>query len=407
MTPICDVAIIGAGPYGLSLAAHLRARGVNFRIFGKALDTWRNHMPRGMLLKSEGFASSLSAPDAGSTLKSYCDARNIAFADEGLPVQLTLFNAYASWFRERYVPDLEETLVTSLSRDGEFFALETDNGERLHARQVVLATGITSFAHTPGTLRHLPGWAVSHSFSARDVDGLNGREVCVIGAGASAIDTAAELRGAGASVRIITRAQNIRFHSAPDPDGAGLMQQIKRPSSGIGPGWRSYFCANAPLLFHRLPENLRLRATKRHLGPAPGWFMRERVEGHIPMLLGRKIAKADVAGDRAVLELHDANGMTETIACDHVVCATGYHPALQRLPFLAPQLRDTVEALEDTPILSDVFESSLRGLYTVGPLAANSFGPLMRFMVGAEFTSPRLANHLMRRAGASQRRQAA
>jgi thioredoxin reductase len=407
MPPICDVAIIGAGPYGLSLAAHLRAHGVNFRIFGKALDTWCQHMPKGMLLKSEGFASSLSAPNASASLKAYCRARNIAYADEGMPVEVTLFNAYASWFRECFVPDLEETLVASLARDGEFFALETENGERLRARQVVLAVGITPFAYTPSTFRALPAWAVSHSFAARNVQALKGREVCIIGAGASAIDTAAELHDAGVRVRIVSRADHIRFHSAPDPDGAGLLQQIKRPSSGIGPGWRSFFCANAPLLFHRLPEDLRLRATKRHLGPAPGWFMRERVEGHIPILLGRKIAAAYVAGDRVCLELHDAAGQTETVTCDHVVAATGYRPALEKLSFLAPGLCDAIAAVEDTPLLSDFFESSVHGLYAIGPLAANSFGPLMRFMVGAEFTSPRLASALARKLGTWQRRQAA
>lgn len=57
------VAIIGAGPYGLSIAAHLRAYGIPFRIFGAPLDSWRRHMPVGMMLKSDGFASSLSAPD--------------------------------------------------------------------------------------------------------------------------------------------------------------------------------------------------------------------------------------------------------------------------------------------------------------------------------------------------------
>src|SRR6516165_1462268 len=60
MTSEVDVAIVGAGPYGLSLAAHLQALGVEYRVFGRPMDTWRHHMPEGMLLKSDGFASSLS-----------------------------------------------------------------------------------------------------------------------------------------------------------------------------------------------------------------------------------------------------------------------------------------------------------------------------------------------------------
>src|SRR5512146_289671 len=104
----CEIAIIGAGPYGLSLAAQLAARGVSFRIFGKPLDTWRHHMPKDMLLKSEGFASSLSHPSRDSTLGAYCAVRGIEYADQAIPVSLDLFLDYAEWFRKTYVPTLEE-----------------------------------------------------------------------------------------------------------------------------------------------------------------------------------------------------------------------------------------------------------------------------------------------------------
>ena len=107
MNGFCDVAIIGAGPYGLSLAAHSLKAGLNVRVFGKPLSTWRSHMPAGMLLKSDGFASNLSAPDPDSTLKAYCAARGIAYDDMYRPIALSLFVEYADWFRQRYVPMLE------------------------------------------------------------------------------------------------------------------------------------------------------------------------------------------------------------------------------------------------------------------------------------------------------------
>lgn len=256
-------------------------------------------------------------------------------------------------------------------------------------------------------LASLPYWALSHSFASHDADVFKGRDVCVIGSGASAIDTAAELYDSGAAVRIVARSARIRYHSAPDPEGVTLLKQIQRPNTGIGPGWRSFFCANTPLLFHRMPQALRLRATKRHLGPAPGWFMRERIEGRVPSLLEQEVLDASVDGKRVVLSLRHADGTRQKITCDHVVAATGYRPSMRKLPFLAEELRKMVAAVQYTPILSDVFESSVDGLYAVGPLAANSFGPLMRFMVGAEFAAPRLANHLNRKLGAVQKQQAA
>ena len=406
MSHSCEVAIVGAGPYGLSLAAHLRAQGISFRIFGKPLDTWRNHMPRTMLLKSEGMASSLSAPQPGSRLKDYSAERGLDYADHGLPVAIETFNAYASSFLERFVPDLEDTLVTAIARGADDFTLTLETGERVLARSVVLAVGITPFAHTPGVLSALPASALSHSFDHRDAAQFKGREIVVLGAGASAIDTAALLDECGAKVTIVARSQSIRFHTPPDAGDASLLKQLHKPPTGIGPGWRSFFCVNMPLMFHRLPESLRLKATRTHLGPAPGWFMRERIEGRIPSMLGQTLTRAQMHGKRVALEISDTAGAL-TLGCDHVVAATDFRPNLDRLTYLAPELRERIAAVEKTPILSDNFETSVSGLYFTGPAAANSFGPLMRFMVGAEFAAPRLAAHLQRRLGASYAKRAA
>lgn len=407
MSKICDVAIVGAGPYGLSLAANLRARNIDFRIFGKPLSTWRAHMPRDMHLKSDGFASNLDTPEDGGTLKAYCAARGIGYADQGLPVSLDLFNDYASWFQTRYVSDLEEKNVVSLAQSPSGFMLELEDGERFEARQVVNAVGITWFAHAPALLKGLPDWAASHSSAHREVSQFKDREVIVLGGGASAIDLAALLKDSGAEVRVMARAGHIRFHVAPDPMDASLLRQIQNPSTGIGPGWRSFFCANTPLLFHRMPETLRLRATEKHLGPAPGWFMRERVEGRIPMLLGQELLHAQTEGDRVAMRIADTDGAQTTVTCDHVIAATGYRPELHRLPFLAPDLLSAIAQVENTAILSDQFESSVPGLYFTGPAAANSFGPLMRFMVGAEFAAPRIAAQLARKLGATELARAA
>ncbi len=403
---MCDVAIVGAGPYGLSLAAHLAAQGIGLRIFGKPLDTWRAHMPKDMHLKSEGFASSLAAPDADSTLKAYCAARGIAYADQHLPVSLTLFNEYAEWFRTRYVPMLEESLVTGLARQGDAYRVTLDTGESFTARHVVLAVGITAFANMPDEIARLPNWARSHSYEHREGFPFNGQEVAVIGGGASAVDLAALLHDCGARPTVIARREHIYFHNLPDPGEHSLLSQLQKPSSAIGPGWKSFMCVHAPLLFHAMPERLRLRATQRHLGPAPGWFMRERVIGKIPLLTGQRIDSLRADGAAVHIGLKSEGGVHE-LAFDHVIAATGYRPTLARIGFLDAALRDSLAAVEGTPKLSENFETTARGLYAMGPLAANAFGPLMRFMVGAEFAAPRLAAHLVHRIGARRLAQAA
>lgn len=407
MTNISDVAVIGAGPYGLSLAAHLRGRGVDFRIFGKPLSTWRLHMPKDMLLKSEGFGSNLSSPGRELTLKSYCATHGIPYADQQMPIPLDVFIAYAQAFLSKFVPDLDQRDVTRIERRGDRFALTLEDGESLEARHVVLAVGITWFAHVPRELAGLPAGTVSHSFDHREGAPFANRDVVVLGAGASAIDLAALLHDSGARVRVLARAPALRFHSPPSPDADSLIQRIRKPPTTIGPGWRSLFCVRAPLLFRRLPLDFRLRAVRRHLGPAPGWFMRPRFEGHIPTLLGRSLVRAEHRDGKVVLEVTGPAGAMEKVVCDHVIAATGYRPDLGRLPFLAPELRAAIAAVEGAPILSDQFETSVRGLFVIGPAAANTFGPLMRFMTGSEFVAPRLARFLRRRVGSVRPQRAA
>src|SRR2546423_5907660 len=153
---VTQVAIIGAGPYGLSIAAHLRAHGIPYRIFGTPVDTWRRHMPAGMTLKSDGFASSLSDPDGKGTLAAYCADRGIPYHNTDIPVNLDVFNAYAVDFQRRFVPDLEDRQVVSLDKVGDRFSITLDNGESLRANFVVGAIGITHFGQVPPEFAQLP-----------------------------------------------------------------------------------------------------------------------------------------------------------------------------------------------------------------------------------------------------------
>jgi len=391
---VIHTAIIGAGPYGLSLAAHLGAAVADFRIFGRPMTSWRENMPFGMMLKSDGFASNLSAPDAQSTLKAWCTERGVEYDDEYIPVPLSVFVDYADWFQKRYVPSLEEHQVISVAKSARGFILWLDNGESLEAANVVLAVGIPWFQNIPASLRDLPRELLSHSFGHQALPQFSGKRVLVLGAGASAVNAAVMAQQDGVDVALVTRVPEIQFHTPPDPDAVSWLRAITHPSSGIGPGWRSFLCTNAPRLFRRLPDALRLRATKRHLGPESGWYMRGKLTAQ--QYLNHTIEGARAEGDRAVLIARNGEGERVEIAADHIIAATGFKPDLRSLPFLDSSLREEIAHLEHTPRLSDNFETSVPGLHVLGVLAANSFGPLMRFMVGAEYTSPRLAAHLVK-----------
>ncbi len=392
MSSAVDVAIIGAGPYGLSLAAHLSAGKVSYRIFGSPMSSWRN-MPNRTWLKSEGFASSLFDPQSSFTLARYCQEHSLPYADVGLPVPIETFVAYGLEFQRRFVGRLEETTVTSVVPVADGFELTTEGGEIVRSKRVVVAAGITHFSFVPPMLSALPQEVLTHSSNHKDLSRFEGHRVAVIGAGASAIDLAGILHEAGADTHLIARRSAIAFHDAPS-EPRPIAQRVLNPRSGLGLGWRSRLCTDAPLLFHSLPKKLRIRAVQRHLGPAPGWFAKSRFVGRVTSHLGTSMKQANMRGNRVSLKFTQQDNSDKELQFDHVICATGYKVKLQRLGFLHPTIHNQLAPVGDVPMLTRNFESVIPGLYFVGLASSNSFGPLCRFAYGAKFTSKRLAHHL-------------
>jgi thioredoxin reductase len=403
---ICDVGIIGAGPYGLSLAAHLKSRRVNFRIFGRPMEFWLKHMPSGMHLKSEGFASSLCDPGSTFTLKDYCKEQGLPYADTGTPVPLETFSSYGLEFQRRLVPNLEIEWVTSVRRSTAGFQVTLGSGEVFSARRVVVAVGLTYYENLPAELAALPKGFATHSSKYGTLEHFGGREVAVVGAGASALDLAALLHQAGASVQVIARVPKIRFHDPPDDLNPSWLDRLRTPITGIGPGWKLFLCTNLPLVFRQMPDQFRLDKVRRILGPAPCWFIKEQVVGKVGLNVGVTITEATVRNERVDLQLTDSAGRKKTLTADHVIAATGYKPDMRRLDFLDSDILSRIRCVEQTPYLSSHFESTVPNLYFVGITAANTFGPLLRFAYGAGFAAPRLSKHLARTASHNFARQA-
>jgi hypothetical protein len=389
-----DVAIVGAGPYALSLAAHLRAEGVDFRIFGTPMHTWRSHMPKGMFLKSEGNASNLFDPTSSYALRQFCSRENIHYGEYNVPVSLETFTRYGLSFQQRFVPAVEDVMVRALDGAPSRFELNLASGETLEARKVVIATGVSHAAFVPPELTRLPSEVLSHSSRHHDLARFQGRHVTVIGAGQSALETAALLREAGADVLLVARRSSFLWNDFPSLKPRSLYQRLRRPMSQLGPGLGVWLYCNAPGLFRWLPRGVRIDRVKKTLGPAGAWWLKDRVLGQVPALLGYSLEGAENRGDEALLHLQASSGERRQVATEHVIAATGYRFTLGSLPFLNQHLRGQLRSVQETPVLSPNFESSVAGLYFIGLASANTFGPAMRFLHGAGFTARRVSRHI-------------
>jgi predicted ATP-grasp superfamily ATP-dependent carboligase len=395
--PDVDVAIIGAGPYGLGLAAHLGAKRVQYRIFGSPMKTWRD-MPQGMNLKSLGFATSIPTPDGSRTFPEYCRASGL---EDYEPIEFATFARYGMTFQRELVPTVEETVVTNLSRADGQFSLTLATGEQLRVRQVVVAVGLTYFARTPDTFVGLPASHLAHTWGHMDFPSYAGKDVVVIGGGSSALETATLVHEHGGKVEVLARGDVHWSGQVPREWERPWIERLKMPPSSLGHGRENWVLQHVPGLMHHLPAEKRIPFTRRHLGPAPAWWLRDRAEGKFPIRQRTIVQHAALDGDAVHLQVRRADGGVEDLWADQVITGTGYVFELDRLTFLDRGLLGVIDRHELAPKLTRQFESSVPGLYFVGPIAAESFGPLVRFVAGAPYAVAKAAGPLSRTAKVS------
>ncbi|MFF4830586.1 NAD(P)-binding domain-containing protein [Streptomyces sp. NPDC001315] len=392
-----DLLVVGAGPYGLSIASHAAAAGLNLRVFGRPMASWRDHMPRGMFLKSEPWASNLSDPGGRWRLDVYCAEHGLT-ARHAEPIPVEAFASYGLWFARHAVPEVDERMVTRVAHGPGGFAVVTEDGEMLRARTVALAVGVMPFVEVPQALRGLHPALVTHSSHHSDLDRFRGKDVTVIGGGQAALETAALLSEQGTRVRVLARADQLRWNDMPPAWERPWWQTVRSPHSGLGPGWRNWFYAERPDLFRHLSEPTRARIAATALGPAGAWWVRDRVEGSVELLPGHEVTAASAVPGGVRLDTMSRTGTPRTLETEHVIAATGFRARCDRLGLLSDELRGTLAALSDgSPAVGREFESSQPGLFLAGLVTASGFGPAMRFVQGAPFTATTLVRGVRRR----------
>jgi|SRR5437764_5893812 cation diffusion facilitator CzcD-associated flavoprotein CzcO len=388
----CDVAIIGAGPYGLAAAAHLHAaNGLDIRVFGDPMSFWHEQMPRGMVLRSPYVASNIADPERELTLDGY---QELTKQQLPRPVALEQFVDYGRWFQDQALPGthLDRRRVQSVERNG-VFRLDLADGDRVHAGRVIVAAGIMPFAWKPPAFRALPPELASHSSEHRDLGRFRGRRAIVIGGGQSALESAALLHEAGADVEVLVRADRIYFlrraHGILHRLGP-VTKALFAPAE-VGPAGISRL-VSTPDLYRRLPRSLQDRFSVRSLRPAGAAWLHDRL-ADVTITCNASVAGVREHGGQVELTLEDGSKRL----ADHVLLATGYRVDIADYPFLAAELLRKIARAGGYPRLRRGFESSVSGLHFLGAPSAWSFGPLMRFVAGTEFAAPALTRGVLGR----------
>jgi hypothetical protein len=378
-----DAAVVGAGPYGLSVAAHL---GTRARLFGEPMETWRTRMPPDMLLRSDWNETSFSAPDDLGTIDRWAISTGEPREE---PIPLQKFLRYAWWFRDVFVREQDPAPVTAIERGGGGYRVTTETGSEVDAGTVVVAVGAVPFAYAPPPLAEAVGESVAFATDLQDYGSYRSRRVVVVGGGQGGLESAALAARAGADVEILVRSRLHWFADREPHRPRGRVHErlyrLAYPVVGYGPPPLNRLVLH-PDLLAALPAVLRRRLTARVLRAGGSPWLRPALDGVVRTTEGVAVTGIESRDGLVRLSLSDGSQRE----ADAVIVAAGFRFALERLPFLSPELRAGIELNEGWPVLDRWFRSTDPGLLFVGFAAAQRFGPIVRFIPGTRFAAPRV-----------------
>jgi FAD-dependent urate hydroxylase len=352
--------VVGAGPYGLAVAARARERGIDTVVVGHPLGFWTGHMPAGMFLRS-GVDWHLDASGV-HTFEAFVGERGL-LPTELDPIPIGVFIDYATWFQVQKQLTIHDQLVSVLEKTDAGFVASFEDGSQIGAERVVAAPGNGYFAHVPEWCAALPAGVGSHTSDFVRFDEVAGQRVLIVGGRQSAYEWAALL-----GEHDVARVHIVHRHDVPRFERVNwrFVDDYMDVTIRIPGWWRSLSRAEQEQIEQRFWEVGRLTLE---------WWL-------VPRLIGDRFhlwPNAQVIGVTAepgatVVTL--SNG--ERLSVDRVIFATGYKADLANVPYLRT-LISHIAVADGFPVLDENFESSVSGLYFAGFAASRDFGPFFGF----------------------------
>jgi len=372
--------IVGAGPFGLAVAAQAAHDGIEHLVAGKPMEFWRQNMPQGMFLRSacDWHLDPLNV----HTIEAFLQPQGKTPQDVE-PLSLDFYLSYADWFQQQKniqtVPVYVKQLDT-LSDDG--FIITTSNGEVVNANSVVLAPGFKHFAHAPDELiTRLPRGRFQHTSEFVTFSSANGKRYLIVGGRQSAFEWAALLLEAGAAaIHLSHRHASPLFEVADWSWVNDVVDHI----------------ADDPNWFRRLSQQEKDSVSRRmwaegRLKLEP--WLEPRLRSDRVKLWPHTEVVNSIERENGGLEVELTNG--EKLNVDQIVLATGYKVDIARLPYLAENLRRRLETSNGFPVLDDHFESSVPGLFITSMPATQDFGPFFGFTISVRTSAKLICRRLV------------
>jgi thioredoxin reductase len=387
-----EVVIIGAGPYGLSTAAHLRSVGIKPYVIGHPMAFWKQQMPAKMLLRSKIEASNIDAPEEYLSLEGYQRATGRKLPE---PLPIEDFIAYGDWFCKQVVQEIDTRQVLNLSRRENDFEIKLEDSEKIYAKCVVLALGIGPFLVRPEEFSEIQKELAPHTSDLNDLTQFNGKRVAVIGKGQSALEYAALLHENNAEVTILTRSEKLTFRPfawrkhlfrtlTPGPLRPFSFSVF--PPTDLGTIKTARKMAD-PEKFRRQSPQVQAQLLRDCAKPVGAYWLQPRLQG-VGLKTQVVVKNAEVNGAGLKLTLSDDT----TDKVDRVVLATGYKIDIKKYEILDAPLKQRIKMTPDGyPVLAMSLQTSVDGLYMAGVIAEKTLGPTLRFVTGTSNAGPRLA----------------
>ncbi|MHB8697712.1 MAG: NAD(P)-binding domain-containing protein [Sulfuricaulis sp.] len=367
-----DLAIIGAGPTGMSVAAHAKTYGLDYVILGEPWAFWHRHMIP-LPLRSPAATTNIDTPRRGCQFLDFArlmklpEAKRIAFHE---------FIAYATWFAAQHELRPIQLAVQTVHRDDDCWLIRTQGGV-VRARHVVVAVGLNGMQRMPEEAARHPRLYTTVS-EIKCFEELRGKRVAIVGAGQSAAEAALALAAAGAQTQLVVRGERVVFRSLHSP-GAFLFKFLfKRTDRFIS--W----------LPARLQTILLRFLTKGTIEPT----LRDELDRAGVQIHTRSRIVPAVRGGENFLEMRSPGG--KPVPVDYAVLGTGYTFDVRRIPFLSDV---SVKHVDGIPRLNRYAESSAPRLYFCGIATLRLIGPQAQFIFGTSKISPRIIAGIRRRRG--------